>query len=237
MTPPLLALEGVCLAGAHPDSLLFDDLNIQIYPGQRLAILGAEASGKSTLMRLMAGLIPATAGRVLLNGQPIDLQTQTKDRPGVLFREPEQHFLTPRVGEEIALTPASRGVTGSKLETRVTEALVWAGLPLDWEDEPLNNLSASQRARVALAALYAAHPRLLLADEPAAHLSEKGETEIADKFRLLADEQGMALLTFTSRLQRAQGFGDTVLLLSAGRLRKFSEKSKSYYNKERKIRR
>ncbi len=218
---PLLVLRGVVLAGREAQRPLIDGVSLAVRPGQRLAILGAEGSGKSTLMRLMAGLIPAQSGEITLFGHTADARAGRTEPPGVLFREPEAHFLTPRVGEEIALTPASRGVTGPELETRINEAMVWAGLPLDWREEPLAHLSAAQRGRVALAALHAARPRLLLADEPGGPLSDSGEERLAERFRRLCADRQMALVIFTSRPRRALRFAEMVLELCNGRLREY----------------
>ena len=216
MSPSLLSLEAVTLNRMGSDVPLFDRLNLELYAGQRLAVLGGEAVGKSTLMRLMAGLIQPDAGRVLWAGAPPDPRERRQRRPGVLFRDPEAHFLAHQVAEEVGLGLDGHGLDGAALAERVAAALAWAGLPPELSAAALAGLSAAQRARVALAALHAARPQVLLADEPGASLSDDGEAELAEKTGRYIDEGGGALVVFTSRRDRAARFAATILRLHRG---------------------
>lgn len=214
--PPILRLEQICLPRLDRSGPLFDQLCLVVQPGEQVAILGPEAAGKSALLRLMAGLIPAQSGQVFIDG--IARSEPAAGTVGMLFREPEQHFLTALVREEVALTPAAAGMAEERLEARIEESLQQAGLPSTLAHQELARLSSAQSARVALAALLAARPRLLLADEPGCQLSTAGETAWAKHFQQLQQEQNLTTVVVTSRPERAHLFAQRILQLAHGRL-------------------
>ena len=195
------------------DQPLFNRLNWNIHPGERWAVIGPEGCGKTTLHRLMAGLIRPDTGETLLNGVPYATVTNRTEIVGVLFSEPSPRFLTPMVWEEIALTPSIQGVEGDALRQRVCQSLQQAGLAETLATRDLASLSTSQCARVAWAAVFAAQPQLLLADEPGAQLSLEGETELANRL-----PQTMASVIFTSRRERAKRFANRYLWLENGKI-------------------
>jgi energy-coupling factor transporter ATP-binding protein EcfA2 len=191
---------------------LFDGLQLTLQAGERLAIVGAEGSGKSTLLRLMAGLIRPTSGRIEFCRQPVIRPPPQPGGIGLLFRDSASHFLTPMVGEEI-LFGLSKG-TDLKGEEAVAQALQLSGLPPQAATWSLAALSAGQQARVAVAALLASQPGLILADEPGACLDEAGEDGLADIFRQRCEKGAVAQVVFTSRLRRANRFAERILLLN-----------------------
>ena len=209
----ILSLDNVSLHRPATDQPLFNRLNWSIHPGERWAVVGPEGCGKTTLHRLMAGLIRPDTGEILLQGVPHTALTNRSEILGVLFSEPSPRFLTPMVWEEIALTPSIQGVAGEALQQRVYQALQQAGLAKELATRELTSLSASQCARVAWAAVFAAHPQLLLADEPGAQLSLEGETELANH-----PPPSMASVIFTSRMGRAKRFANRYLWLENGEM-------------------
>lgn len=223
MTDPLpvalLALENVSLHDPGGGPPLFDHLNGIIRPGERWAVIGPEGCGKSTLLRLMAGLIPPDTGNVLLNGRACATVTNRSEILGVLFCEPASRFLAPVVWEEVILTLSSHGLDDACLQQRLDQALHLAGLPKEMANRELASLSTSHCARVALAAVLAVRPQLLLADEPGAQLSTEGEIEMAHRLAAQTHApQNMASVIFTSRMERAKRFADRYLRLANGRM-------------------
>lgn len=204
-----LGWDGFTTQGGLP---LLRSVTWGIAPGERWAVVGPEGCGKSTLLRLMAGLIVPSRGAVWLNGQAIATIRNRAAVVGVLFGDPATRFLTPVVWEEVALTPSFYGLTGDLLQQRVLEALQRVGLSEAWAKRELATLSAAQAARVALAAVLAMRPSLLLWDEPGASLSEAGELELAQQVR------DMTSVVFTSRMARAKQFADHIVWLEGGEM-------------------
>ncbi|MBF0370016.1 MAG: ABC transporter ATP-binding protein [Magnetococcales bacterium] len=219
-----MTLEEVVFAWPGGGDPLLDGVSLTLNQGQRLAILGEEGSGKSTLMGVMAGLLAVESGQILLMGEPLILvpQRERVRRLGLLFGDPTRQFLTPRVGEEVALGPASLGLSGENLHQRVADSLTLAGLGGGDIKRSLAGLSAAEGARVAWAAVMANHPRLLLLDEPGGWLSERGEGQMAARLGDYVAAKAGGLIAFTSRPQRAKLFAEEIYRLEGGRLSPFS---------------
>lgn len=172
--------------------------------GERLAILAGEATGKSRLLRILAGLqTPEAGGEVNWRGDPNGL--------AIVFRVPESRFLCSTVKEEIALTPASRGIAGETLEQRIKEACQLAEVAETWWNRDLYHLSSAERYRVGLAAAWAAGPELLLLDEPGSMLSDAGEERLAITLEQWSTRQNASVLILTSRRARAIRFGKRLI--------------------------
>ncbi|MBF0584965.1 MAG: ATP-binding cassette domain-containing protein [Magnetococcales bacterium] len=211
---PILLLDNLAWDGftTQAGGPLLRSVTWGIAPGERWAVVGPEGCGKSTLLRLMAGLMVPSRGTVWLNGQVCGTVANRAAVLGVLFGEPATRFLTPVVWEEVALTPSFYGLTGDLLQQRVVEALQRAGLSEVWSNRALATLSSAQAARVALAAVLAMRPALLLWDEPGASLSDAGELALAQQIR------DMTSVVFTSRMARAKLFADRMVWLEGGEM-------------------
>lgn len=213
VTSPLMEVQKIRITRNR--QLVCQEVSFSLWPGERLAVLGGEASGKSSLMRMMAGLLLPEVGRVLWRG--VDLAMLPPDQRvrgvGVLFRDPDARFLCATPGEETALTPASLGLADEALAVRVTESLLMAGLEERCADVPWSELSASQRYRVGIAAVFAARPQLLLVDEPGNALSDVGEVDFARRLQEFCDMHGTAMVVFTSRGARASLFARRIVRL------------------------
>jgi energy-coupling factor transporter ATP-binding protein EcfA2 len=171
-------------------------VDLEIFAGDSLAILGGEGSGKSRLARVMACLVAPESGRVAWRGEPGGI--------GLVFRVPDLRFLCATPREEVALTPASRGVRGEALRERIAESLAWAGVADSWLDREWFRLSAAERYRVGVAAVLAARPELMLLDEPGCALSDAGEASLVGNVREFVRLHGGAMVIFTSRDARAR---------------------------------
>jgi energy-coupling factor transporter ATP-binding protein EcfA2 len=214
MINPILVLTDINYTMPNHGPDLFSGLQLKVEPGERLAIVGGEAVGKSTLMRLMAGLIKPASGHILFSGQPLTTPPSQPGGIGLLFRDSASHFLIPVAQEEILLSMTNSGEL--ERESKIAGFLELSGLPPQASTWSLAGLSAAQQARVAIASLLASQPRLILADEPGVCLDGTGEERLAALFKEQCAEKAQALVVFTSRLERAKRFADTLLYLSQG---------------------
>lgn len=216
--PPLLTLHLVRHPRRHPPGLLLEGQDWSVAAASRTAIVGAEGSGKGELLRLLAGLTPPAAGAVLWDG----LAERPAGLVGLVLADASRTFLAALVGEEIALAPLAQGLRDAALAERVERAMHWAGVAPAWGPLPLARLTPSQGCRVALAAVLAGAPRLLLLEEPGALLSQEGEEALAATLTDLAARHGVASIIFTTRLSRARLFAEAGWRLAAGRLQPLS---------------
>ncbi len=176
---PALTLRGVTVRydTAHPPAL--DDVDLSIPAGTRLALLGLNGSGKTTLLQVPVGLVKYQ-GEVWVDDLalgPAHLRT-IRQRTGFLFAVPENQLLFPKVIDDVTYGLRQQGWERSAAQTAALASLEALGVQALAEHNPYH-LSHGQRTRVALAAILATQPRLLLLDEPSGGLDPPGRQKLA----------------------------------------------------------
>jgi sulfate transport system ATP-binding protein len=193
-----------------------DDVSFTVNPGELVALLGPSGGGKSTLLRIIAGLETADAGSVWLDGDEVGhLHARTR-RVGFVF----QHYALFRhmsVAQNVAFGLDVRAVKPAERDARVNELLELMGLGGLGHRRP-DELSGGQRQRVALARALAPRPRLLLLDEPFAAIDARVREELRQWLRALHDEVHVTSLFVTHDQQEAFALADRVLVINKGRL-------------------
>jgi peptide/nickel transport system ATP-binding protein len=223
MSPPLVSLRGVGVGygRAGAETIALADVDLDIAPGERLAIIGESGSGKSTLALALAGLLPAEArlsGRIDWSGEPPRLGRDI----GVVFQDPGAS-LNPvlTVGEQIAeVAVAHLGMDWKQADALAIELLGRVQLP-----DPAravsaypHQLSGGQRQRVAIAAAIAAKPRLLIADEATSALDTVVQAEICALLIELTGKDRAALLFITHDIALAGSLADRIAVFNKARL-------------------
>jgi iron complex transport system ATP-binding protein len=186
-----------------------------------LAILGPNASGKSTLLRLLAGVTKPLSGRVEVDGLEVSsLDLKTRAQKIALVQQESQLLFPLRVWEYVL---QGRYPYGKRLRFESEEDCVLATNALaqvgadSLRDYWMEELSGGQKQRVILARAMAQQPSLLLLDEPTQHLDIGGKVELLRRLRRLADENRHTVLVVTHELDLAAEFADRVLLLHKGK--------------------
>ena len=185
-----------------------------------LAVIGPSGGGKSTLLRILGGLLPATAGTVELDGAPVPADEpgleRYRARLGFVFQDGGLfHHLS--ACENVALPlRAVHGLSADEAAARADELLDRFGLAGEKDKRPAQ-LSGGQRQRVAIARAVAPRPRLLLLDEPTSALDPEYTTEVLNLLRDLKDE-GTRFVAVTHEMGFARHACDKVAFLYGGRL-------------------
>jgi peptide/nickel transport system ATP-binding protein len=213
------------------DVLAVDGIDLRLDAGGILALAGESGSGKSVTLLALAGLLPENAvveGAVSLDGMSLlDLPERQRARTrgrgmGMIFQDPGGS-LNPvvSIGDQIdEVVTVHRGLRGkaARAETEALLARVGIGDPRHRADAFPHQLSGGLRQRAAIAAALAAHPRVLLADEPTTALDATVQAQILDLLVDLVDDTGVALLLVTHDLSVAGAVADRIAVAYAGRI-------------------
>jgi iron complex transport system ATP-binding protein len=216
----LMQLKGVDVRFGRIAALSRIDLAVP--PGQRLALIGSNGSGKSTLLRVLSGLLRPIAGEVELFGRAIGSWDRRELARWVTVLPQGMDLPSGfRVSEVVALGriphATSWFASSSDDEVAVARALGDAGAD-DLADRPVDELSGGERQRVLVALALAQEPRLLLLDEPTAHLDVAHQLALIQLLERLREARGLTVLAVLHDLNLAAHFADRALILDEGRL-------------------
>ena len=218
----VLRLEHTGVRYAPDAPWVLDDVDLALSPGRLVALLGASGAGKTTLANLLVRFRDPDAGRVTLDGHDLREYAQDDVRRVVALAAQDAHLFTTTIRENVRL--ARPDAAESELVDALRRARVWdwvASLPdgLDTEVGDEGTLvSGGQRQRIALARAFLSGARLLVLDEPTAHLDEETAGGVVDDLLAAIGDAGVLLITHTPlRLERF----DEVLLLEDGRLAEY----------------
>jgi ABC-type Fe3+/spermidine/putrescine transport system ATPase subunit len=200
----------------HGDVWAVRDVSISVRPGEFYTVLGPPGAGKTSILRMLAGLIRPDAGRIFVDDQLVDPVPPEGRNIGLVF---SGGALWPHMSvfENVAFGPRARGVAGGEVDAKVKAALALVGLPDAGARSP-SDLSAGDRQRVALARALVVGPRLLLLDEPFALLevAERGRTR-ADLARLHRD-LGITTICATRDQTEALALSTRIAVIAGGRV-------------------
>ena len=196
-----------------------DGVNLEIEAGDCLALIGPNASGKSTLVRHLNGLLTSSRGRVLVDDlNPADQNNLLKVRQkvGMVFQNPNSQLLGSTLEEEVAFGPENLGLAPSEIKQRVYRALKAVELEGLAARNP-QTLSGGQKQKLAIAGILAMEPEYLILDEPTSMLDSHGKSEVLEVIKKLNRDKGITVIHITHDLEEAAQF-KRVIVMHQGRL-------------------
>ncbi|HMO28142.1 ABC transporter ATP-binding protein [Enterovirga sp.] len=191
-------------------------VDLDIAPGEFVALLGPSGSGKTTLLNIAAGFVPPSAGRVLIDGRDVTPLPPRRRNIGMMF---QSYALFPHldVFENVAYGLRVRGRPREEVERRVGEALAMVQLR-DMADRRIRELSGGQQQRVALARAVVIEPSVLLMDEPLGALDRQLRKHVQLEIRRLHRSLGGTTIYVTHDQEEALVMADRVGVMRAGRI-------------------
>ena len=169
---PLLDLRQVGFVYAPGASPVFHGVDFALEPGQRIGLFGPNGCGKTTLLSVMMGLLPASSGEVRHLGRPMRTEAdfaQLRRGIGLLLQNADDQILFPTVLDDVAFGPLNLGLSPAQAAAEAREALAFVGLE-GFEDRLTHRLSGGEKKLVTLAGVLAMRPKALLLDEPTSSL-------------------------------------------------------------------
>ncbi|MGQ9638706.1 MAG: energy-coupling factor ABC transporter ATP-binding protein [Thermodesulfobacteriota bacterium] len=193
-------------------------INLEIFEGEFFLICGPNGSGKTTLLRLLAGLLKPTSGSIRING--LDTLTHSKKIRtfvGIVFQDPDSQILGETVREDISFGPENLGLLKREIKERVDWALKKMDL-LEISEKPCYLLSGGEKRRLALAAVMAMKPKIILFDEPFAHLDFLGTKELL-KYMIQLHEEGHTIIVTTHDVEKVIAHIDRMAIIQKGEIK------------------
>mgnify|MGYP000284376132 CR=1 FL=1 len=194
-------------------------IDLDVYPGEYLVIVGHNGSGKSTLAKCINVLLLPTEGEVRVKGLDTRDRANTlaiRSSVGMVFQIPDNQIVATIVEEDVAFGPENLGVPDEELRARVDWALEVVDMTEHRNRAP-HRLSAGQKQRVAIAGVIAMKPEVLVLDEATAMLDPEGRSEVLAAVRKLNDEEGVTVIAITHFMHEAAE-GDRVIVMEAGKI-------------------
>ena len=220
-----IALENIAYIyapGTAYAATALEGVSLTVPDGAFVGIMGKTGCGKSTLIRLIAGLLTPTEGRVLIDG--CDINDKTYDRSilrrtvGVVFQHPEHQLFETTVERDVAFGLKHLKHTAEEKKQAVRDALAAVGFDYDEvKDRSPLSFSGGEKRRIAIAGVLAVKPRILILDEPIAGLDPLGREAFLALLKKL-NGQGTTILMISHNADAIAEHADTVLVLEQGRV-------------------
>lgn len=193
-------------------------INLDIYPGEMVAIVGQNGSGKTTLAKHFNGLLMPTGGSIVVNGKTTREQGifRLGQNVGYVFQNPDHQIFSEQVYDEVAYGPRLRGLPEEEIKGRVKLALESVGLSGFEEQDPFT-LTKSGRQRVAVASILAVQPEVLILDEPTTGLDYREQKSMMDMVRHL-NELGSTIIFITHHMWVVAEYARKVFVIKDGLL-------------------
>lgn len=197
-------------------------VSLEIKDGEFIGLIGHTGSGKSTLIQHLNGLVKATGGDILYNGESIYREgfsmKELRSRVGLVFQYPEHQLFEVDVFTDVCFGPKNQGLSRGETETRAREALSQVGIGESYYKKSPFELSGGEKRRVAIAGVLAMEPEVLILDEPTAGLDPRGRDEILGQLARLHKERGMTIILVSHSMEDVAKYVDRIMVMNHGRL-------------------
>ena len=197
-----------------------DNVSFTVQEGEWIAIVGHNGSGKSTMAKLMSGLLFPGQGeiRILLEQLTEQNLWEIRSQLGIVFQNPDNQFVGATVQDDVAFSLENNGVPYEDMVKRVHDALAQVKMT-DYVNHEPHHLSGGQKQRVAIASALAMEPKILILDEATSMLDPQGREEVLATVQQLRAKMGITVLSITHDLEEAM-LADRMILMNQGQVYK-----------------
>lgn len=196
-----------------------DGVDLEIKPGEFVAVLGHNGSGKSTLAKHLNVLLRVSGGTLWVDGKDTldeNYLWDIRQNTGMVFQNPDNQIIASVVEEDVAFGPENIGVPTDEIWKRVERSLKSVGM-LPYREHSPNKLSGGQKQRVAIAGVMAMEPKCIVLDEPTAMLDPSGRKEVLEAAEALNQEKGVTVILITHYMEEVIR-ADQVYVMDHGRV-------------------
>jgi energy-coupling factor transport system ATP-binding protein len=218
MAETILSVEKLYFRYPNQSDYAVQNVTFQVERGEWLAIVGHNGSGKSTIAKLLIGLLKPESGVIKLFHHVLDEQTvwEIRRRVGMVFQNPDNQFVGTTVEDDVAFALENNGIPREEMVKRVHEAIRQVHMEEFLNHEP-HHLSGGQKQRVAIAGILALRPDIIILDEATSMLDPKGRQEVLETVRDLNKKQRITVLSITHDLEEVAK-ADRVIVMNKGEI-------------------
>ena len=196
------------------------NVNLTIGDGEFIGLIGHTGSGKSTLIQHLNGLLRASSGDILYNGESIYREgysmKELRSHVGLVFQYPEHQLFEVDVFSDVCFGPKNLGLSQEEVEARAREALTLVGLDESFYKQSPFELSGGQKRRAAIAGVLAMKPEVLILDEPTAGLDPQGREDVLGLVAKLHRERGMTVILVSHSMEDVARYVSRLVVMNHG---------------------
>ncbi|MHA2427596.1 MAG: energy-coupling factor ABC transporter ATP-binding protein, partial [Candidatus Hermodarchaeia archaeon] len=203
----------------YPDGhVALEEINFQVGLHERAVILGANGAGKSTLLSVMCGIIEASQGTIKILDRELTAKSvfDLRSSIGLVFQEPDNQLFMPTLWEDVAFGPLNMGLPEDEVNERVDEALEVVGLS-QFKEKPPHHLSVGEKKRAAIATVLSMRPKILVFDEPTAHMDPRSRKEFLNFLSRIHSEGNLTIITATHDVDMVPLLADRAYVIKEGK--------------------
>ena len=195
-----------------------DTVSFHVKQGEWLSIVGHNGSGKSTVVRLIDGLLEAESGEIYVDGKQLTRETiwEIRSKIGIVFQNPDNQFVGATVEDDVAFGLENQGIPREEMLRRVEKAIEQVGM-LEFKDREPSRLSGGQKQRVAIAGIIALRPTIIILDEATSMLDPEGREDLMAVMRELQKKFQLTIISITHDLTEI-ALSDRTLVFQKGKL-------------------
>lgn len=195
-----------------------DTVSFHVKQGEWLSIVGHNGSGKSTVVRLIDGLLEAESGEIYVDGKQLTRETiwEIRSKIGIVFQNPDNQFVGATVEDDVAFGLENQGIPREEMLQRVEKAIEQVGM-LEFKDREPSRLSGGQKQRVAIAGIIALRPTIIILDEATSMLDPEGREDLMAVMKELQKKFQLTIISITHDLTEI-ALSNRTLVFQKGKL-------------------
>jgi energy-coupling factor transport system ATP-binding protein len=214
----VIEFKNVSFQYPHSEELALNNVSFHINNNEWVAIIGHNGSGKSTIAKLMNGLLTPTKGEIFVEDIPVNQENlwDIRKKVGLVFQNPDNQFVGTTVVDDVAFGLENHGIPREEMINRIDSSLRAVNMEDYYNHEP-HRLSGGQKQRVAIASVLAVLPDVMILDEATAMLDPKGRKAIMRTVQNIREDREVSVVTITHDLNEVL-FADRVIVMNSGQI-------------------